>query len=640
MTSSRLAPTHLSLAGFAIVLLLAWFCYQPALSGDFQLDDRANLSGLAQVSDAHTATEFALSGTSGPTGRPLAMATFALQSDSWDEDPGAFLRVNVLIHLFNAVLVAACLYRLTLVQGVGRNNAAIVAVLAAGIWVLMPLLATSSLAVIQRMTTLSATLALLGLLGYLLARSRIEQSPGPALLGMSASLVLGTGLSLLAKETGLLLPAYVLVLEATILRRPEAVASLYWRGWQIVFLGLPVAVVLLYLAWRANYPDWTVARHGFTAWERLLSELPLLWVYLKKALVGLPATLGVYQAPPGIRRSLFEPAVLLSAIGWLVAVVAAIVYRRRRPVFAMAVLWYLAGHVMESTVLSLELYFEHRNYLPIAGPVYAVAAAAILGRSWVRRAALAIAPLWLLLNAGFLYYFASLSGDPSTSSRYWAHHFPDSVRAVSTMATYQLGEEGPIRTLQTLDQFVAAHPRFGYLRIQELNLRCKIMPDADHGQVLRELEQLLPAVDFTFTAGRMLSQLLDTIVAAECRGVDLNTIATIAERLRGNPRYVQLPAYNRFHHKLLAGIALRSGDLQQTIDQLERAIEFGASSELNMLMVATLGSAGDFDAARRFIDEARSAAPLNPVRAIAWRRDLDNLREYIHELERYSNEQD
>ncbi len=638
MTGTRLTPTHLSLAGFAIVLLLAWFCYRPALSGDFQLDDRSNLASLQYVEDTSTLADFVLAGTSGPTGRPLALLTFALQADDWGDKPRPFLTVNILIHLLNAVLVAACLYRLTLAQGVDRDRSAFAAVMAAGIWVLMPLLASSSLAVIQRMTTLSATLALLGLLGYLQARSRIEHTPRPALLWMSASLVLGMGLALLAKETGLLLPFYVFALEVTVLRRPEAIATRLWRGWQAVFLGLPIAIVLLYLGWRANYPDRTVARHGFTASERLLSELPLLWLYLKKALIGLPATLGVYQVPPGIRRSLFEPAVLLSAIAWIAAVGAAIVYRRRWPVFALAVFWYLAGHILESTVLSLELYFEHRNYLAIVGPVYAVALAAIVGRGAIRRVALVAVPLWLVANAGFLYYFASLSGDSSTSARYWALRYPDSVRAVTTMATYQLAEEGPVRALQTLDRFVARHPRYGYLRIQELNLRCRVMPNADHGQVMQQLERELPAVDFTYTAGRMLSQLFDTVVAVDCRGINPETVAALAERLRGNPHYVQHPGYNQFHHKLLAGIARQSADLEQTIDQLERAIGYGASSELNMLMVATLGSAGNFDAARGFIDDARSSAPLNPLRAIAWHRDLDNLREYIDELERYSNE--
>jgi hypothetical protein len=55
-----------------------------------------------------------------------------------------------------------------------------------------------------------------------------------------------------------------------------------------------------------------------------------------------------------------------------------------------------------------------------------------------------------------------------------------------------------------------------------------------------------------------------------------------------------------------------------------------------MMMVTALGGAGDFDGAREFMDGALDRQPWNPLRAIAWRRDLQKLRAYIDELERYS----
>ena len=124
MTGTRLTPTHLSLAGFAIILLLAWFCYRPALSGDFQLDDVKNLSGLQYVEDTDTMLEFVLAGAAGPTGRPIALLTFGLQADEWQNGAEAFLRVNVLIHMLNAVLLAAFLFLLTRAQGRSRDRSA------------------------------------------------------------------------------------------------------------------------------------------------------------------------------------------------------------------------------------------------------------------------------------------------------------------------------------------------------------------------------------------------------------------------------------------------------------------------------------------------------------------------------------
>jgi hypothetical protein len=638
VTSTRLTPTHFSLAGFAIVLLLAWFCYRPALSGDFQLDDFANLSGLQHVQDGATLLDFVLSGTAGPTGRPVALWTFALQADAWPEGAEAFLQVNILLHLLNAALLAALLFQLAQAQGAGRDRSAMIAAFAAGIWVLMPLLATSSLLVVQRMTTLSATFVIAGLLAYLLARRRIDDAPGKALVGMGASLTLATALAMLSKETGILLPVYALVLEATVLTAPRAVPGRHWRVFRGVFLGVPAAVVVVYLATQSVYPEWAVARRGFTGWERLLIEAQLLWVYLLKALVGLPSQLGIYQGPSPA-RSLFAAPVLLAIAAWLAVLATAYLRRRRWPLLALAVGWYLGGHLLESTVLPLEVYFEHRNYLPIIGPVYAAVAALTLAPRRVHVAGLVALPVFMALSAGFLYVFASMQGDPSTSSRYWAQRHPDSVRAVTRWVSYQLGEEGVPRALATLDDFVLRQPQHGYLRIQELNLRCIMMPAADHDPVIDELQKGLPSVEFTFTAGTMFSQLFDTVAARDCNGVDTTTVRELADRLLTNPRYAAVPGYVQFHYKLLAGIARQQGRMPDAIGYLEQAIAAQPTSELNMMMVTALGAEGEYEQARRFIEDAMQKAPLSPTWAWAWRRDLDNLRAYIDELERYSRDQ-
>jgi len=636
MTKGRVTPTQLSLLGFIAVLLLAWICYRPALSGAFQLDDADNLSGLAAVEDTASAANFILSGTAGPSGRPLALLSFVMQADEWEQGAEAFLRINVLIHLLNAMLLAACFYQLSLLQKTERQKAAIIAAVAASMWVVMPLLASASLHVVQRMTTLSASFTLLGLFGYLFWRCAIEDKPRRAIIGMSASLVIGTGLATLVKEIGLLLPLYVLVLEATVLEKPRGIEQRQWRTWQSVFLALPVVIVLAYLSTRIVYPDWVAGRRGFTAGERLMTEAQILWTYVQKAVFAVPAKLGVYQTMPALNRSLLEPLTMLSSLAWLLLFTLSIIWRRRYPLAALAVLWFLGGHIVESTFVPLELYFEHRNYLPIAGPIFALVAFLALGTDTHRKILAVLAPLYIVVSAFSLYGFASLSGEPSTSSRYWATKYPDSVRAVTTMATYQLTEEGPVRTLDTLDRFVNQYPQHAYLRIQELNLRCMFMPQQDHAPVISELRRELANVEFTYTAGKMLSQLFTTVTATNCNGIDLEIVAELAGLLRDNPRYASVPGYNHFHHKLLAGVARQRGDFEETIDELQRAISYQGSAELNMMMVTTLGGAGDFDAARKIILEAWDQGPRNPLARIAWRRELENLGAYIDELERYS----
>ncbi|MEM7432481.1 MAG: hypothetical protein AAF351_11180 [Pseudomonadota bacterium] len=625
MIDIRSKQGRFALAGFALILLLAFFCYRPALSGGFHLDDTANLDDLSWVDDASTGLDFVLAGEAGPLGRGIALATFAMQAEHWDENPEAFLGVNLAIHLLNAVLVA--LLAMQLAKPLSPYRAQLIAVCVAGLWVVMPLLATSSLLIVQRMTTLSALFVLVGINGYLWLRTRLTQQHQWPLIGMAAVLGVMTLLATLTKETGALLPVYVLVLELTILPVLTHYDAKRWRLFCGVCLVVPLVLIAAYLVTRGLYSEVTLARRGYSGTERLLTEAGVLWSYLYKAVVALPQTLGIYQTDVDVVRNLWQPRTLIAVVAWLFVAVAALIWRRRYPLFAFAVLWFLGGHLLESTVIPLEFYFEHRNYLPIIGPVFALGVWAINHRQW--RAGVAALSALILINAYFLHSFASIWGDPSFASRYWAVHYPTSVRAITGLASLQLTESGPDSAARMLNSMADMRPEHAYLRIQVLNLSCKHSPTGEQGPLIERVGNELGSVTFTYSAGRMLGDLADTALAGECNGVDVNTVIRLAEKLRQNPRYVADPIYNQYHQRLFASIALRYGDLPRAIGHLEQAMDWRPSSELNSMMVTALVAAKDFDAAMAFIGQARQSAPIQPLRAWAWHRELQRLEKYV-----------
>jgi hypothetical protein len=365
-----------------------------------------------------------------------------------------------------------------------------------------------------------------------------------------------------------------------------------------------------------------------------LTEARLLWVYLFKAAIGLPRYLGIYQGDPDIARSLADPLTLAACLSWPALAVAAIVTRKRFPWFAFAVLWYLAGHLIESTVVPLELYFEHRNYLPLAGPLVALSAFLLNrdGRSLrVAAAALAAFALW---NAFLLHSMASLWGQPAEAARFWAGRYPDSVRAVTRYATYELATGGPGRTIDTIERFAAGHPGASYLRIQTLALGCATGRNQDNGRIAGELQRALPAVDFTYTAGTMLSQLFSIASRTGCKGVDSATVVRLAEALHGNPRYAGDPAYNQFHYKLLAALARSEGDIDAALANLQRAIAYRPSTELDSMMVTALAGDGRFAAAREYLEAMEGNSPRNFLKAFVRQRELQRLHRYVDALER------
>ena len=54
-------------------------------------------------------------------------------------------------------------------------------------------------------------------------------------------------------------------------------------------------------------------------------------------------------------------------------VAAAFALRHRLPMFSLGLFWFLGAHLLTSSVLPLELVFEHRNYFALLGVLLAIA---------------------------------------------------------------------------------------------------------------------------------------------------------------------------------------------------------------------------------------------------------------------------
>ena len=615
------------------LLALGWFIYRPALTGAFLLDDYPNLNGLEIVDDAESARNFVLSGKAGPLGRPLALASFAVQSNSWELGAESFLRINVLIHLLNGLLLYLLVRQLARELRTDPRRIEIVALTTAAIWLLMPLLASSSLMVVQRMTTLSATFVLAGLNGYLLSRRSIGVNPNAALVRMSAVLVLATLLAVLAKESGALLPVLVFVLEATLLTPPARLPTLRWRAWIAVFLLAPTLLILVFLISQASYSEEILMRRGFTVWERLWSQSLILWEYLINAFIARPGQYGPFHDSYQVTRSILEPATLAAAISWLLLISGAFAWRRRYPLAAFAVLWFVAGHLLESTTYPLELYFEHRNYVPIIGPVFALtyALSGITGAymKYARGALL----LYVLVNAGILFGVTSLWGTPLQAATYWHVQQPESVRAATTLANNQFTEMGPGVAMITLQEFASRYPEHAYVRIDELRLACIGSPERDYSAAVEHLQADLSSVVFSHATLTALDKLLVTVAEEDCASLGTRHVTVLANALLSNPKYRANARYMQLQHLLMARKADMANDKEEALEHLDQAATYGPSTDLHMMMVATLISAHRFDEAREYVNSALDLLPWQPLRRYNTRKNLERLNDYANELE-------
>lgn len=378
----------------ALIFSATLFAYYPGLQGPFVFDDTVNIVNNPRLALTQLGTgalhEAAFSSDSGTFKRPLAMLTFSLNyyfaGGLADTLPYKF--TNLVIHLINAGLVywLVSLLLSTQKQGHGpRANHfhAWLPGLVAAIWVLHPIQLTSVLYVVQRMTSLSALFVLTGLIVYLYGRLRVDAGRPHAYAFMATGLVAGLVLGLACKENAALLPFFALVIEFVFFerRRLDSADRRKLAWFYVLSLLMPVAAGM---AWLALHPDFlaaTYAAREFTPWQRLLTEARILWFYTGLLFIPDIGRLGLFHDDIAISTGLFTPWTTLPALLGLVTVLGLALSRRARaqyPMFCFAVLWFLAGHGMESGAIGLELAHEHRNYLPSLGPllggVYAVMA--------------------------------------------------------------------------------------------------------------------------------------------------------------------------------------------------------------------------------------------------------------------------
>jgi hypothetical protein len=179
----------------------------------------------------------------------------------------------------------------------------------------------------------------------------------------------------------------------------------------------------------------------FTLSQRLLTEPRVLMAYLRWFFVPDLRVLSFYHDEFPISHGLLQPWTTALSIAALAAMgIGAWLVRRRWPLVALGVFWFLSAHALTGSFVPLELVFEHRNYFASFGLAIALVAAAQHalaawlpdGREGARGLLIG---LGAMLCMGFLTFLRTTEWrDPLSFAVSEAAKKPDSPRA-----TYYLG---------------------------------------------------------------------------------------------------------------------------------------------------------------------------------------------------------
>ena len=430
----------------AALLGLTWFTYHFGLTSGWFLDDYGNivnnqalnLDNLSLPTLWHAVWSF----NAGPLGRPISLASFAIERYFYGLNPYVFKVTNLALHLVTVVLIAGFTRSLLTVwrnrfspdTSVWRINWIALAI--AAFWALHPVNLTPILYAVQRETILANLFMAGGLWAYVAIRRHLATSWFT--LGILALVtILFTGLAALSKEIGALLPLLLFLVEFFVLRFRDHGDTPARKLW-IFYLLLLVIPGILGLWWMlpGAFPSGYVKR-PFDLGERVLTEGRVVIFYLGLVLAPRLSAMGLYHDDIAISTGLLSPPTTLLSFLLIGALLATAWWlRKRKPLVALGIVWFFAAQVLESTIWPLEIAFEHRIYLADWGIILAVFALVILPlrRLQWRRVGIAACAL----------AFVGLTATTMIRSWHWrsnlalakvlAHNHPNSPRSTYLLA--------------------------------------------------------------------------------------------------------------------------------------------------------------------------------------------------------------
>jgi hypothetical protein len=253
-------------------------------------------------------------------------------------------------------------------------------------------------------------------------------------------------------------------------------------------------------------------------------------------------------------------------------------------------LFFFAGHLIEGTTVPLELYFEHRNYLPtiflaIAAGNGIVALESSRGAAVAGLAGIVVIAILCALTA----QRTSLWGDTDALLVYWAEQNPASERSQLEAGQVYLRHGDIARAVQHFDAGLAKNPGSISLLTMKLGSLCQVRRDSSAD--FETLEAALRTTSYGPNTLRAIQALLDARALDLCAAAPPHSQAKIADALLANPSVMRAPTALQ-QALFVRGLAqLRDGRPSDAYSAFARALSERYEYEAGMRMVAELASA-------------------------------------------------
>ena len=370
--SRKLNKNHFRLARFAFVLvslfIILLLSYSNSFNCAWQFDDFDNIVNNKDIQISNFSFEsinkcFHGIIQTGRWSRPLAYFSFALNYRTNGLDVFGYHVFNFVIHYLTSLFLFLFIYNtlhLSALNFSQKKHSYSISLLATFLWALSPVNVTSVTYIVQRMASMAGLFYIMTLYFYLKGRTtdRISRRLfNLVTCCLCAVLAFGT------KENTAILPITIYLYDLIILQ--GVTKENLKKSWRYGLLS-----VLIFIFIGLLYTDMTALVGGydgfrpFTMGERLLTQPRVLLYYISLLLYPVTSRLTLIHEFP-ISKSLLDPWTTLPALLAIMLIICGALYvARRAPLIAFCIIYFFLNHLIEGSFISLELVYEHRNYIP------------------------------------------------------------------------------------------------------------------------------------------------------------------------------------------------------------------------------------------------------------------------------------
>jgi Flp pilus assembly protein TadD len=541
--------------------------------------------------------------------RPVSMLTFALNWYIGKDHVLGYHIVNNAIHLVTAFFLFLTVLNLLMspnLKGKYQGSGYAIAFLSAILWAVNPIQTQAVTYIIQRMASLAGMFYIIGIYFYL--KTRLSPPSSKRFLFIAGCL-LSFFLALGSKENTATFPIAVAIIEILFFqdledrntKRKVAAAITISGVFMVVFL------TVLYIKGNIAYFFEGYENRVFTLWERLMTEPRIIMYYLSEIFYPMASRLSLVHDIK-ISTSLYKPWTTIPAILAIISLLGiGFSQAIKRPIVALGIFFFFMNHIIESTILPLELIFEHRNYLPSFFLFFPVAAGLIWWIDYFKKKNSFIQKLLLISVVGVILSFCA---GTIVRSRAWATEktlwedcilkAPGMARPYHNLAYYHYRKIGDMnKAIEFYKKSLTkkyTHTRTGYALTYN-GMASIYFENGDYKSTIKCLKKALEIKpDYQIALYNItLTYVRTGIFSKAIQSVD----RLLAER-KGSSSVLNTKGF----------VLLTAGRIDEAISNLKSALDIDAGNEkAHLYMGVALSLKGEYNQADIFLKNAYLLSP-------------------------------